>query len=221
MVSLHGGHSGEFCEHASGSLRQVIEAAVSSEFRTLGISEHAPRPAPRFLYETERAKGYSVDRLEREFEAYAATSKALQRDFRNRLPLLRGFEAEVIPSGRYAETMLSIRARHGFDYMVGSVHYVAEISIDESRESYSAAVETCGGLERFFVRYYDLVREMIVVPDTLPVPELFEHFLDGREHIALVVDQYGGTSGIVTMEDVIETLLGPQTMESLEAAIGN
>ena len=37
---------------------------------------------------------------------------------------------------------------------------------------------------------------------------MFEKLLDGREHIALVVDEYGGTAGIVTMEDVIETLLG-------------
>ncbi len=162
MVSLHGGHSEEFCEHAVGTLPEMLEAAASSGFRAYGISEHAPRPEARFLYESERAKGYSVARLEREFEAYAHGSSALQREFEGSLPILRGFEAEVLPASGYAETMLSLREQYSFDYMVGSVHYVGEISIDESPATYRAAVEACGGLEPFVARYYELVREMIL-----------------------------------------------------------
>lgn len=161
-VSLHGGHSEAFCEHASGSLREILEAAASSGFQTFGISEHAPRPEPRFLYESERAKGYSVARLERDFEAYAHASSTLQKEFEGRLPILRGFEAEVVPAAGYAGTMLSLRKQYGFDYIVGSVHYVGEVSIDESAATYSAAVNGSGGLESFFVRYYELVREMIL-----------------------------------------------------------
>jgi CBS domain containing-hemolysin-like protein len=51
-------------------------------------------------------------------------------------------------------------------------------------------------------------RDITVVHENLPISDLFNHLLEKREHIALVVDEYGGMSGIVTMEDVIETLLG-------------
>jgi histidinol phosphatase-like PHP family hydrolase len=71
-VSLHGGHSGEFCEHASGSLRAVLEAAVAAGYHTFGVSEHAPRSEPRFLYDTEIQKGFDIPRLQHDFENYAA-----------------------------------------------------------------------------------------------------------------------------------------------------
>lgn len=63
----------------------------------------------------------------------------------------------------------------------------------------------------------DLVREMLVVPDTLPVYELFERLLNEREHIALVVDEYGGVDGVVSMEDVLETLLGLEIVDEVDA----
>ncbi len=53
-----------------------------------------------------------------------------------------------------------------------------------------------------------LRRDLVAVPEDESLLEVFEDLVDGREHIALVVDEYGGTAGIATMEDVIETLLG-------------
>ena len=160
-VSLHGGHSGQFCEHAEGTLREILEAAARAGFAVYGISEHAPRPEPRFLYASERAKGYSVERLEREFDDYARQSRRLQAEFDGKLAVLRGFETEAVPSRRYGSLMREFRERHGFDYVVGSVHHVEEISIDESPALYRVAVEACGGVEPFFETYFRLVREMI------------------------------------------------------------
>ena len=48
-----------------------------------------------------------------------------------------------------------------------------------------------------------------VVPESKSVRELLEEFRQDRRHIAVVVDEHGGTDGIVTLEDVLEELLGP------------
>ena len=61
-----------------------------------------------------------------------------------------------------------------------------------------------------------LCREILIIGEDFPLPELFSRFVDRREHIALVVDQYGGMSGIVSMEDVIETLLGMEIVDELD-----
>lgn len=56
-------------------------------------------------------------------------------------------------------------------------------------------------------------RPIRVVPERCPLPELFNSFLEEREHIALVMDDFGGMAGVVTMEDVIETLLGLEIVD--------
>jgi CBS domain containing-hemolysin-like protein len=60
-------------------------------------------------------------------------------------------------------------------------------------------------------------REALMVPDTSPLPALFEKLLDYREHIAVVVDEYGGVDGVVTMEDVIETLIGLEIVDEVDS----
>ncbi|MBD0831361.1 CNNM domain-containing protein [Aestuariibaculum sediminum] len=59
----------------------------------------------------------------------------------------------------------------------------------------------------------ELKRNIIVVSRSLPIPTLFEQLIESRNHMALVVDEYGSVSGIVTVEDVIETLLGLEIMD--------
>lgn len=59
----------------------------------------------------------------------------------------------------------------------------------------------------------EIKRDIIVVNRTLPIPKLFEQLVESKNHMALVVDEYGSVSGLVTMEDVIETLLGLEIMD--------
>jgi len=54
----------------------------------------------------------------------------------------------------------------------------------------------------------DIKKEIVIIPESIPVFILWEQLLEKKEHIALVVDEYGGMDGIVTMEDIIETLVG-------------
>ena len=59
----------------------------------------------------------------------------------------------------------------------------------------------------------ELKRNIIIVDRNLPIPSLFEQLVESRNHMALVVDEYGSVSGLATMEDVIETLLGLEIMD--------
>lgn len=59
----------------------------------------------------------------------------------------------------------------------------------------------------------EIKREILITARDTPIPQLFNTLISKREHIALVVDEYGSISGLVTMEDVIETLLGLEIMD--------
>lgn len=58
------------------------------------------------------------------------------------------------------------------------------------------------------VRVKNLVKEAYYVPETKLVNELFEELRKNRKQIAIILDEYGGTSGIVTMEDILEEIVG-------------
>ena len=160
-VSLHGGHTGEFCDHGTGNLRALLEAAISKGFSVYGVSEHAARVEERFLYPNERRLGWTIEKVQEDFERYARAIFELAEEFDGRLTVLRGMEAEVVPADRYAEIMLGYRERFGFDYMVGSVHYVDDMSVDDTPELFEQAMEAHGGLEPLAIRYYETLGAMV------------------------------------------------------------
>lgn len=66
------------------------------------------------------------------------------------------------------------------------------------------------------VKIETLKRDIYSVPGSMPLSELLEFLLDQRQHIALVIDEYGGTKGLVTIEDVVETLLGMEIVDEMD-----
>ena len=60
-------------------------------------------------------------------------------------------------------------------------------------------------------------REVLVTNRNIPIPDLFEILISKKSHIALVTDEYGTTTGLVTIEDVIETLLGLEIMDESDS----
>jgi gliding motility-associated protein GldE len=62
-----------------------------------------------------------------------------------------------------------------------------------------------------------LIREPFFVPETKKINDLLKEFQEKKIHLAIVVDEYGGTEGIVTMEDILEEVVGEITDESDDA----
>lgn len=63
----------------------------------------------------------------------------------------------------------------------------------------------------------DLRREVLILPASLPLFGAWETLLERREHLAVLVDEYGGVEGLVTMEDIVETLLGLEIVDETDA----
>lgn len=57
-------------------------------------------------------------------------------------------------------------------------------------------------------RWQSLIRQALYVPETKKIDDLLKEFQKNRVHLAVVVDEYGGTSGLVTLEDIIEEIVG-------------
>lgn len=58
------------------------------------------------------------------------------------------------------------------------------------------------------IRLDDVLRSPYLVPESKTVSDLLQEFRESRVHIAIVIDEYGGTSGLVTIEDLIEEIVG-------------
>ncbi len=68
-------------------------------------------------------------------------------------------------------------------------------------------------------RIESVMRPVLYVPDSKPIDELLREMQAKRKHVAVVVDEYGGTAGLVTIEDVLEEIVGEITDEYDEAQV--
>ncbi len=68
-------------------------------------------------------------------------------------------------------------------------------------------------IKKSIFNWSSIVREPFFVPEMKMIDDLLRQFQEGKVHMAVVVDEYGGTSGIVTLEDVIEEIIGEITDE--------
>lgn len=93
----------------------------------------------------------------------------------------------------------------------GSRHYTGYVLKDEileqaARDNHRAELRT-------------LAREILVVPASMPVPDVFEKMVERREHIAVAAGARDELVGLLTMEDVIETLLGMEILDEADEEV--
>jgi CBS domain containing-hemolysin-like protein len=88
--------------------------------------------------------------------------------------------------------------------IIGTLHYKDVLPVWAERRE---AIRT-GRPPRPF-RLERLIRKHYIAPETKPLLQMLEEFRQGRSHIAVVVDEFGTITGMLTVEDVLEQIVGP------------
>lgn len=70
--------------------------------------------------------------------------------------------------------------------------------------------------DKYDVALVDLKRDLASIPQVTKLTDAFQNLVANRHHAAIVVDEYGGMAGLVTMEDVVETLLGLEIVDEAD-----
>ncbi|HEX7974536.1 MAG TPA: hemolysin family protein [Anaerolineales bacterium] len=96
------------------------------------------------------------------------------------------------------------------DQIIGIVHVKDLLSAIQSVKEPAKNGQTSASTDPSSSNYTarDIAREPIFVPETIPVNALLHQFRNNRQHIAIVMDEYGGTAGLVTLEDLLEEIVG-------------
>jgi len=100
------------------------------------------------------------------------------------------------------------------EQIVGVLYYKDLLPVWDDRR---AAIRT-GRLPRIF-RVSRLMRKHLVVPETKPLSQMLAEFQQGHSHMAMVVDEFGTISGLLTVEDVLEQIVGEITDEFDEKSV--
>lgn len=167
---LHGGHSRDFCDHAQDRLEDLVAQYACQGFTLVALTEHMPPVANRWRYPDEVLLGRDAAWMAGRFAAYVAKARQLQAQYAGRMAILVGMEGEWYEgAGAWIE---QLRAWHGLELVVGSVHHVAGVCFDASPQDYARAMAAAGGLEGLYLAYFDAQLAML---EALR-PEVVGHF---------------------------------------------
>lgn len=159
FVSVHGGHSGQYCDHATDKLEEIIKRYIELGFSWVGITEHTPAISTQLLDPGQVKLGLTPKTLMATFASYMDECRQLQHKYSDEIQIFAAMEIETY-SG-YEHFVPYLLERFQPDYMVGSVHFVDDISIDYSKKTYTSAVRQLGGIKELYCRYFDLQYEML------------------------------------------------------------
>ena len=158
-VSVHGGHSGQFCSHAKNTLEEIVLAYIHKGYPWVGITEHMPPVADGFVYPEEKSAGLNAATLKNRFADYMRVCRQLQAKYTRDIQIYVGFETETCSGS--LDLAQALIAAFSPDYVVGSVHHVNDIPFDISQRDYDEAADCCGGLDGLYATYFDQQYAMI------------------------------------------------------------
>ena len=159
FVSVHGGHSGQFCHHAENTLEEIVQQYIRKHFPWVGITEHVPAIGDDLRYPDQIAAGLTAAVLMTRFRDYMRECRRLQRHYAAEIKIFTAMEIETY-SG-YERYIPELIATFQPDYLVGSVHFVDDMGFDYSRDQYDLAAAAVGGKDALYCRYFDQQYEMI------------------------------------------------------------
>ena len=175
--------------------------------------------------QTKKNFNISVDQLEHALEL--TDSEDIQDEHQLLEGVIRfGDETVVdIMTSRIDMIMLDIRASYGDVMKCIKENFYSRVPVYSGTSDNIKGVLYIKDLLPYLekgdgFRWQSLIRPAFFVPETRKIDDLLHDFQTGRIHMAIVVDEFGGTSGLVTLEDVIEEILGEINDEFDDDSVG-
>jgi len=159
LISLHGGHCGQYCNHANDRLEDIIIKYIKLGFNQVGISEHIPPVSDQFLYPDEKESRLTALDINKRFKDYFINLNALKTKYADRIKIYTGMETETYTG--YADHIKDLISKFHPDYIVGSVHHLNDICFDYSKKEYDLLARQFGSIENMYEKYFDVQYEMI------------------------------------------------------------
>ena len=191
----------------------VIERTSALILRVFGLSSSHVRGG-----HTPEELMYIIQAIRREGRLQQFEEEAIQRliklsDYNAREIMTPRNNITSLPVDASLETVLEVMTEHQFTRMpvfevrpeqiIGIVHYKDLMRVwEERRFSYESRRPS----RPFRLRRF--VRKPIVVPETKPLNQLIDEFRGGHTRMALVVDEFGTVTGLITLEDVLQQVFG-------------
>jgi CBS domain containing-hemolysin-like protein len=190
----------------------VVERTSAGLSRALGLRGHGggghSAEELKFILESSRREGH----LET-FEEDAIQKLLGLKEIYAREIMTPRIDIVSVPANASLDELLRITLEHKYsrvpvyegqpEHIIGFVHYKDLARVWRERKN---ATDRRQPAIPFRLRRY--LRDVLVVPETKPLSQLIDEFRDHHTHLAMVVDEFGTITGMVTLEDVLEQIFG-------------